>query len=554
MPTMTVFLEGRRIQAPAGARVSELLSRLDQAPSHPAGALVNQRLVGLTHEVTDGAAVQVVTRDDPHGLHVVRRSAGLLLFAALRKVAPALCVRAGQTLADWLYFEIDCLDGDLPALLAEVEAAMQEMVNNDEPFDLFRTSTERAQEVFHAEGREERVDLLRTWWHESVKLVRIDGYTDLALGPTLPTAGYLGPIALRSYGKGFVLGVVSGQLDVEGLARPLPPMPGLLAVYEETRDWNRVLGVSTIADLNRVCLTNDYREVIKVAEGFHEKKIAAVADRIGDRRDQARLVLVAGPSSSGKTTFTKRLAVQLQVIGLNPVALSVDDYYIDREHTPLDEEGKPDFEALEAVDLGLFNEHLGRLLDGEEVHTPRYDFMSGRRAPEDRWQTLRLRPGDMLIVEGIHALNPRLTSAVPTDRKFRIYVSALTQLSIDAHNRISTSDTRLLRRLVRDRVFRGHSSAATLNAWASVRRGELRHIFPFQETADVMINSALVYEIAVFKVFAQRYLLEVPPGDPAFPEAYRLLKFLELFVPIFPDRVPQNSIVREFIGGSSFHY
>jgi uridine kinase len=338
------------------------------------------------------------------------------------------------------------------------------------------------------------------------------------------------------------------------LATPPPPMPKLYGVFQETKAWNRILGVSNVGEMNRACVSNEYPEVIRVAEGFHEKRITAIADQVGGRRDRVRLVLIAGPSSSGKTTFTKRLGVQLRVIGLRPTALSTDDYYVDRARTPIGDDGRPDFEAIEAIDLDLFNDHLTRLLAGEEVATPRYDFPTGKRTPPETWEKKRLEKGDLLIVEGIHGLNDRLTRSIPAERKFRIYVSALTQLSIDDQNRISTSDARLLRRIVRDRLYRGHLAAGTLRSWASVRAGERKHIFPFQESADAMMNTALVYETSVLRVFAHRFLVEVPPEDPMFAEAYRLLKFLELFVPIFPDKVPQNSILREFIGGSTFHY
>ncbi|MBI5500376.1 MAG: nucleoside kinase [Deltaproteobacteria bacterium] len=554
MASITVDFEGHRVQLPAGAKITELTGRRSHPRGMPVAALLNQRLVSLERPLIDGAVVQVVTRDDPEGLRIVRRSTCLLLYEAFRRVAPQARVVSGQTLGPWYYFDLAGTDEPVPELVARARAEMERLRAEDLRFEVQRLNTDEAVERFAKEGRHDRMALLRTWWHESVRVVNVGGYLDIRHGPVVPSAAYLPPFALHPYANGFVLGFAAGGPSAADVAQAPPLMKGLLGIYQETKAWNRVLGVANVGDLNRVCTTNEYRHLISVAEGFHEKKIATIADRIAGCGGRARLILVAGPSSSGKTTFTKRLAVQLQVAGLHPVALSVDDYYIDRERTPLGEDGKPDFEALEAVDLELFNEHLRRLLAGEEVRTPRYDFISGRRVEPEKWRAMKLADCDVLIVEGIHGLNERLTAAVPPESKYRIYVSALTQLSLDDQNRLSTSDARLLRRIVRDRIYRGHTAAATIATWPNVRRGEEKHIFPFQESADAMMNTALLYETAVLKVYAQRFLLEVPTDHPSFAEAYRLLKFLELFVPVFPDRVPQNSILREFIGGSIFQY
>jgi uridine kinase len=333
---------------------------------------------------------------------------------------------------------------------------------------------------------------------------------------------------------------------------PLAPQPKLFAAYRETRRWNELLGLANVGSLNRMCLSGEISEQIRIAEGFHEKKIAGIADLVAQESRRVRFVLVAGPSSSGKTTFIRRLAVQLRVNGIQPVGLSLDNYFLDRDRTPVGADGKPDYEALEALDLELFNAHLAALQRGDEAEMPRYDFVRGKRADRDRWARQRLLPNQVLLVEGIHALNHRLTEAVPEQAKYRVFISALTQLILDDHNRIFTSDTRLLRRIVRDRLFRGHPATRTLEMWSAVRRGEARGIFPFQEEADVIFNSALVYEPAVLRVFAERFLLEVPREHPAYTEAYRLLKFLGWFVPVFPDEVPHTSILREFIGGSAF--
>jgi uridine kinase len=303
-----------------------------------------------------------------------------------------------------------------------------------------------------------------------------------------------------------------------------------------------------------VCLEGEDRHIIRIAEGLHEKKIARIADEILSRQPQVRLVTIAGPSSSGKTTFAKRLRVQLKVNGIEMVSLSLDNYYVNRDQTPRDEDGKLDFESLEAIDLPLFHQHLAQLMAGELVLTPRFDFVTGSRRPESEWASMRLDDNHVLVVEGIHGLNDRLTQSVPQNQRYRIFISALSQLAIDDHNRIFTSDTRLIRRIVRDHLFRGFTAERTLDLWDQVRRGEGKWIFPFQEQADVMFNSALVYEPAVLKVYAERFLLQVPRTSPAYTEAFRLLKHLSMFVSIFSDEVPQTSILREFIGGSSFSY
>jgi uridine kinase len=314
-----------------------------------------------------------------------------------------------------------------------------------------------------------------------------------------------------------------------------------------------MLKISSISQLNDACIDNSVTEIIKVAEALQEKKIANVADMIQNGRDRIRLVLIAGPSSSGKTTFTKRLAVQLRVTGIRPVMLSMDNYYVDRVDTPKNPDGSYNFECIEALDVPLFNEHMKRLLAGERVDTPIFDFVSGMRRT-DKFISLKLESDQVMLIEGIHGLNPRLTASISNDSKFRIYVSALTQLMIDEHNRIFTSDLRLMRRIVRDRLYRGYLAGDTIRQWPSVRAGENEYIFPFQNEADVMFDTSLVYEPAVLKPYLRRFLMEVKPEDPSYVEAFRLFNFLALFIPIFPHEVPNNSLLREFIGGSAFDY
>jgi uridine kinase len=355
---------------------------------------------------------------------------------------------------------------------------------------------------------------------------------------------------LIPYPPGFVLQIPSQDNPKE--LPPFEPQPQLFQIFKEHKEWGRILGVNTVGRLNEIIANKEIGDFIRIAEAFHEKKIAEIADHIYEHREHIKWALIAGPSSSGKTTFAKRLAVQLRVNGLRPVTISVDNYFVNREQTPLDETGKPDFENIETVDLPLFNEHLMRLDKGEEVEMPSFNFEKGCRS--DRCEKLRIEADQIVLVEGIHGLNPRLTQALPTSRKLRIYISALTQLNLDSNNRISTTDNRLVRRMVRDNNFRGNSALATLTMWPSVRRGEKTWIFPYQQEADIAFNSALDYELAVLKPFVEPLLVEVKPYHPQYAEARRLLEFLSSFLAVSDHLVPPTSILREFIGRSSFRY
>jgi uridine kinase len=364
----------------------------------------------------------------------------------------------------------------------------------------------------------------------------------------VPSAGYLQRFALQHYPPGFILRFPQrSSLDLE----PVVDYPKLITVFREYGQTLRLLGVQDVGALNEAIGAGRTNEIILVAEALHEQRIARIAEQIAARRGQAHLVLMAGPSSSGKTTFSKRLAVQLLANGLRPIAVEMDSYFVDREQTPRDAEGNYNFEALEALDLRLFNQHLVQLMNGEEVTLPKFDFVRGKR---EIGSTIQLRPDQILLVEGIHGLNPRLVPDVPPERIFRIYLSALTQLNIDRYNRVPTTDVRLLRRIVRDARTRGYTAADTIGRWESVHRGERDFIFPYQEHADVMFNSALVYELSVLKPFAEPLLLQIEPGKPGYTEAKRLLAFLQWFEPISTEPIPDNSILREFVGGSNLEH
>jgi uridine kinase len=388
-----------------------------------------------------------------------------------------------------------------------------------------------------------------------VRLVSCGDLYALSPGPLLPSAGALRGFRVTADADGLWLEL--GQRDprvVEPVPAPRrdPPQQGPMVMDHQR--WLAAMGVTSVGAFSQLCISGQVSQLIRVAEGFHEKQIGLIADRVAASRDRVRIISIAGPSSSGKTTFIKRMTVQLQIDGVNPVGIGLDSYYVDRERTPRDERGEWDFEALEALDLPLLQDHVRRLLQGEEVQTARYDFLTGRSHPEGG-PRIRLRRGDVLMLEGIHGLNPKLLGALPrAGELFRVFIHPATTLPFDRLSRVSATDLRLLRRIIRDRHQRGYSAAENILRWPSVQAGERRHIFPYQEEADAVFDSALIYEPAVLKVYAERYLLEVAPEHAAFPTAMRLRHLIDRFVSIYPEHVPTTSLIREFIGGSGFEY
>jgi len=546
-----IQMDGQRLPGKPGERVQDFFKRYPpKAAGKVIAAKINQHLVALDATIHSSCRITPVTYSDREGTAVYRRTACLILYEAVKELYPDARVVVGQSLANGYYF--DFVNG-LPidqAILDEIEQRMHLIVSENRPFVKESVSIEEAKEYFTAEGFADKVQLLTTIRLTEVRLIGCGVMKDISHGPVTPVTGLIDKFELTLYPPGFVLRFPQPRNPDRIPA--ISPQPKLFSTYKETKEWNRILGAVNVGQLNEICLSQEIDDLIKVAEGFHEKKIAGVADTITAQREKVRLVLIAGPSSSGKTTFTKRLMIQLRVNGLHPIMLSTDNYFLGRDQTPKGDDGKPDFESLSAVDVPLFNQQMQELLQGKEVATPVYNFHTGMR--DERTETLKLEPNDILLVEGIHGLNPKLTAAVPSDQKLKVYISALTQLCLDDHNRIMTTDGRLLRRIVRDRKFRGYSAAHTLKVWPSVQRGEERNIFPYQEEADVMFNSTLVYEPAVLRMYAERFLLEVSTDDESFGEAYRLLHFLRMFVPVFADEVPHTSILREFIGGSTFDY
>ena len=478
---------------------------------------------------------------------VYERSARLILLLAMRDVMPGTKVRFEHSIGLGLYMTVD--GAPLTAAkVRDIEARMHEIAQADLPIKKSRWTREEAKRYFAAQGQDDTVRLLGYRPFEHFDVYTCDGLSEYFYGDMASSTGEIASFALRFYYPGMVL-LLPGE-DLSGLPASFVERPQLMRTYAEANETSRILQCETAADLNDLIAKGEIRSFIRVSEALHERAIAHIAERIVARG--ARVVFVAGPSSSGKTTFANRLSIHLRVSGKRPLAISLDDYYIDRERTPRDAHGNPDFECLEAIDVPLFNEHLVELLAGREVMLPRFSFKTGKRL--DEGVPMRMGEDQVLIVEGIHGLNDALSEDIPSELKFRVYVSALTQLNLDNHNRIRTTDVRLLRRMVRDARERATEAEGTMKMWDSVRAGEEKYIFPFQERADVMFNTSLLYEIAMLKKYAYPMLCQIAPESPFYVRARRLVKFLNYFMDCDEEReVPPTSILREFIGGCTFY-
>jgi uridine kinase len=546
---LSVEISGAAHRVPAGLSLGEVLA-LEHPGESFLAAILDNHVVSLRTPLEAEASIAPVRPEDPHGQRILRRSAGHVLLSAALDVDPTLTLTAGQSMLGGIFFGLAPQPArtQLDGLCVAINARMDALTAAAQPFVHHVVAVEKAPALLTDPGGS-KARLLEGWSRPRVPLVSLGAFVDMAFGPYAPSTGAVRGARVVTYEDGLVL-LLPGDEVRNAPARDA----SLYRAYREIRAWNERVSVATVGDLNRALLEGSAGDVIRVVEALQEKKLASIADAICERRDEIRVVCVAGPSSAGKTTFVRRLSVQLRVNGVEPVIVGLDDYYRDRAHTPRDDDGETDFEALEALNLDQLDEQLGALLAGEEVMLPRFDFEAGAPAPPDPKRALRLRDDQVLLVEGIHSLNPRITAQVPSAARYRIYINALSQLLYDVHNRMSTVDTRLLRRIVRDRRYRGTSAGETLMRWPSVRRGEEQHIYPFQGEADVVFNSGLIYETSVLKTFAWRYLLEVPRDHPSRPDAYRLLRSLEVFVPLFPDDVPATSVLREFIGGSGFQY
>lgn len=512
-------------------------------------AYVNNDLRELTQTITQDCVISFFGLENKDGYRIYQRSVTFILIRAAREILPECRVTIEHSLSNGLYGEIHFERALMEKDLRDIERRMQEIIARDEAFEKFAMPKGAARELFLKDNQLDKVNLLKYRERDTINVYRSGWFYDYFYGYMVPSAGYLSKFRLRFYLPGFILQIPDPQNP--NVIPPYREQPKLASVHREAEHWGNILNVGTVSALNDIIAQGGSGDLVRIAEALHEKKIAQMADMILERHATLRVILIAGPSSSGKTTFAQRLSIQLRVNGLRPVAIHLDDYFLDRENTPRDEHGEYDFESIEAIDLELFNTHLSELIQSEEVEIPSFNFVTGQR--EYTGKTLRVAPGEPIIIEGIHGLNDRLTQSIPSGNKFKVYISALTQLNIDDHNRIPTTDVRLLRRMVRDHQFRSHSAENTLRLWTSVRQGERRNIFPFQEQADIMFNSALAYELAVLKMHAEPLLQTIGQSEPGYTEAKRLLKFLSYFLPLDEGDIPATSILREFIGGSCFH-
>jgi uridine kinase len=539
--------DGRVLSGPRGATVGEFLQAAAVDQSAPlVAAVVNDELRELTYPVQMDIRLAPIDMASADGARIYRRSLTFLLSAAFANLFPQSHLEIDHSVSSGGFFcQITDRQPLSPAELAQLKQCMTDWVAKDEPFTRQEVSLKEASDYFAGRGYADKVKLLSHRSKDYVTLYELDDYRDYHQGYMVPSTGYLKWFDLIAAGDGFILRYPQRRAPTSLGA--MPEYPKLLAAFRQYGEWLERLGIDSVGALNDAIQGGRSREIILVAEALHEQNIADIARQIAGRGEGARVVLIAGPSSSGKTTFSRRLAVQLLALGLSPFALELDNFFVDREKTPKGEDGEFDFEALEALDLDLLGRDLTALLAGESVVLPKYNFKAGR---SETGETIQLGPEHIIIMEGIHGLDPRLVPEAVAKRAYRIYASALTQLNLDRHNRVSTTDTRLIRRIVRDARERGYTAAQTIGRWESVRRGEKKHIFPYQENADVMFNSALVYELSALKPLAEPILRQVPHGLPEYIEAKRLLAFLEWFLPVELDLIPDNSLLREFTGGS----
>ncbi len=550
--SITVKIRGKQESYPAGTTYLEIAKRHQaEADSAIVLARADGRLRELGKKAEDGCELEFLTLHSSAGHNTYVRSLVLLMLKAMYHVVGdnSNIDRVGVhfVVSDGYYCTMQGKTELTQQFLDEVKAAMKAMAEQGLPIKKNNMATYKARRKFKEYRMYDKEELFRYRRASRVNLYDLEGFEDYFYGYMLPNTSYLKYFDLRLFDDGFVL-MFPTKEEPEKLPE-FAPEPKIFHVQKDSMEWGAKLGIPTVGALNSYIVNHRLKDLIMIQEAYHEKKIAEMAAQIAAAPEK-KIILIAGPSSSGKTTFSHRLSTQLAVYGLKPHPIAADDYFVDREFTPLDEDGKLDFEHIDAIDTIQLNKDMLALLAGETVELPTFNFKTGKREYKGNFKTLG--KDDILIIEGIHCLNDRLTRDLPVESKFKIYISALTQLNVDEHNRIPTTDGRLLRRLVRDARTRGADAKRTIGMWDSVRRGEENNIFPYQEQADIMFNSALIYELAVLKQYAEPLLFSVEPGEPEYDEAKRLLKFLDYFLPIPADDIPNSSLIREFIGGGCF--
>ena len=547
---------GQTMDVPVGCNLEEVFQQTGLTMEYgPVSAKVNNKVEGMHYRIYKQKTIEFLDLQSASGIRAYTRTLFFVLCKAAHDIWPQCRVMIDIPISNGYYVDIDRKDEQgnrieiTPDDIAELRERMMAIIAEDHPIHRYEATTEEAIEMFRKEGSLSKVKLLEYSGRLYTTYYDLDGYKDYYYGTLLTSTGKLHLFGLEYYYNGILLRIPSRENPAKLGA--FIRQDKMFEIFQEHHQWQDILKLRTVGDLNAAIEHGYANNLIQISEALQEKKIAQIADEIAHRKG-LKMVLIAGPSSSGKTTTCKRLSVQLAVNGIHPIGISLDDYFLDRDQTPRDEDGDFDFEHLHALNIPLLNEQMNALFRGEEVELPRYNFQKGKS--EWSGKKLKLKGNEILVVEGIHALNPELTAQIPDEQIYRIYASALTTILLDSHNYVPTTDNRLLRRIIRDHKYRGVSAKETIRRWPSVRKGENRWIFPFQENADAMFNSAMLFELAVIKKQAEPLLEEVYENCEEHAEAYRLLKFLRYIKPISEDQIPPTSLLREFLGGSSFEY
>ena len=539
----------KNLSLPEGTVIHDLLEYLHDKDSYIA-ATVNNETTSLSYQLKVNSTVEFITKTCQPGMEVYRRSLSFLLEKVVFKLFPGRKLIIGHSLGPGYYFDLVGKKEVTEEEIKLIENEMKREVEENKPINRENINYQEALEHFKRTGRWDKYKLISGLNMSKLSIYRCEDFFQVFDLPLVNRTGVLNIFKLIYYPPGFILQFPKKSNPEE--VSPFTEQKNIFMVYHEYKAWGKILNVGNVGLLNEIISTNKIGDFIQVTEALHTRKVINLADEIYKKINNIKLICIAGPSSSGKTTFSKRLAIQLNALGLKPLTISVDDYFIDRDKTPLDEKGKPNYETIDAINIDLFNEQLKDLLNGKEIRLPKYDFLTGRSTFGDK--LLSIKEGEIILIEGIHCLNEKLTFNVPKENKYKIYISVLTQMNIDNTNRIPTTDSRIIRRMVRDHKYRGNSALKTLQTWPSVRKGEEEFIFPFQNDADGYFNSALDYELALLKPYAESLLLQIKPFDKEYAESVRLLRFLSYFLAIQSKFVPSTSLIREFIGGSFFSY
>lgn len=543
---------GEKRVYPLGVTLMEIKDDFKVSLNNPViGALVNNKVKELSFVFVKNKKVEFIDYSHPDGLRLYVRSLFFILVASVRELFPQVKLKMMHGISRGYYCELAGLERDITESdIFAIKSEMRQLVDKDIPFEKIGLPTEEAVEICNNQNLRYKAKLFEQQGALFSYLYFMGNHANFFYGHLVPSTGYLKVFDLVAYFEGLLLRIPNPERFNE--VQPYSKLGKLFGVFQEHKDWAELMNVPNVATLNENTINGTSGDIIKISEALHEKKIAEIANMIHDRRGKVKIVLIAGPSASGKTTFSKRLMVQLSVNGLKPTMISLDDYFVDRELTPKDDHGEYDFEALEAIDINFFNQQLKQLFNNETIELPKFNFTVGKKFPSGK--QLQLGPGSILVVEGIHGMNPNLVPHIDPENTYKIFLSALTQISIDDQNHISTTDNRMIRRMIRDSKYRNYSASDTIRRWPSVRAGEDKNIFPYQENADVMFNSALIYELAVLKKYAEPLLKSVPESQSEFSESNRLLRFLSYFKAIDDLEIPPTSVIREFLGGSSFTY